>query len=120
MAKLKTTKRVTRDDLEYYFALEEERKELQRKADDIKKLQADLEEKFEAHVIANGGEEKAVTVCGYRLYLATKACGVSWKKAFLQMCERAGLKPLEEAERLTAAAPKKEELVVEAPKESDA
>lgn len=120
MAKLKATKRVTREDLEYYFALEQERLEFQRKASDVKKLQDELEKKFEAHVRANGGAEKTVITCGYKLYFALTNGKVKWEQAFLRMCEAAGRKPLEEAERQRAAAPKKEVLVVEPPEEPTA
>lgn len=119
MAKVQGSRRVTREDLEYYFALEEERLGFQRKADDVKKLQAELEKKFEAHVRANGGAEKSVVTCGYRLYLAVKKGSVKWMEAFQRMCELAGRKPLEEAEKLRAAVPTKEELVVEPPEDKD-
>jgi hypothetical protein len=119
MAKTKATKRVTREDLEYYFALDEERLKFQRQADDVKKLQAELETRFEAHVVAKGGTEKSVVTCGYRLYFASKSGSVQWKEQFLRVAKLAGLDPLEESERLRAAAPKKEELRIEPPPEPE-
>lgn len=119
MAEVRGSKRVTLAELQEYFALEVKRKALKRQSDDIAKLQKDLEAKFARHVDANGGAERSVVTCGYRIYFQLKNGSVGWKDEFLHMAKLAGFDPLKEAEKRIAAAPKKEELVVEEPEENE-
>lgn len=99
----------SRLELERYFELEEQRKALQRQAKDLEKLQADLEGKFTAYVLAAGGPERALMRCGYRLAIDTKPGSVSWVKEFLAVAGP------ERAEELRRAAPPKDVLVIEPP-----
>lgn len=72
-------------DFERYHALDEERKELQRKVRDLEKLQEEYEEKFFAYVRAKGGKERTVIRSGYRLSINDKVCSVSWKNEFVKV-----------------------------------
>lgn len=112
--------RVTKADLEEYFSLNEERKALNRQGQDLAKRIAKLEEKFTQHVADHGGQERSCIRCGYRLALVVKNGTVSWITEFLRMCKLAKRDPEEEAEKVRAAAPKKDELVVEPPEEKEA
>ena len=98
-----------RAELARYFELEAERKSLQRQAKDLEKLQAELEEKFTAYVLAEGGPERALMRCGYRLAIDSKPGSVSWKGEFLKLAGP------ERAEELVQAAPSKDVLVIEPP-----
>jgi len=102
----------SKKELEAYFRLDQQRLALNRRAKDIEKVQAALEQKFLEYVREEGGPERATTRCGYRLAIINKPGSVSWVTEFLRV---AGEK---EAERLRAAAPPKEVLVVEPPLES--
>lgn len=101
--------RPTRDELAEYFALEEERLALGRKVKDIGKLQGEIEEKVLAYVRQNGGPERTSIVCGYRLSTEFKNGRVEWKTEFMRVTSQ------EEAERISAAAPKKEVPRIEPP-----
>lgn len=113
------SKRVTKAELEEFYRLDEERKSLNRQAKDKQKLMDELEAKFTADVHANGGPEKTVMRCGYRLSLAVKSKAVEWAKEFLRVV--GGLmgtdKATAEAERIRAASPKTEVLTIETPAE---
>ncbi len=111
--------RVMKAELELYYQLDEERKSLNRQAKDKSKLMAELEAKFTKDVLANGGPEKTVMRCGYRLSLKVKSKAVEWAKEFLRVV--AGLTSTDaatkEAERIRAASPRTEELEIETPAE---
>jgi hypothetical protein len=102
--------RVTRKELEEWSALEAQRLQLQRQVKDLAALQEVLEEKFFSHVVANGGPERVVLSCGYRLRIDTKRGTVQWKNELVKI---AGT---DKAEELIAAAPAKDVLVIEPPK----
>lgn len=112
--------RITKADLERYYALDEERKSLNRQAKDKSKLMDELEAKFTADVLANGGSDKTVMRCGYRLSLRVKAKAVEWAKEFLRVAAKllgGDDGAAKEAERIRAAAPRTEVLEIETPAE---
>lgn len=75
--------RVSREELTNYLDLEEQRKELARKASDLKKMSDEIEERMVELVKATGGRTKRVRLYGYELALDVRRGTVSWKKAFV-------------------------------------
>lgn len=102
--------RLTSKELAQWSELEAQRLALQRQVKDVAALQEKLEEKFFAHVVANGGAERVVLSCGYRLRIDVKRGSVQWKPEFIRVAGH------EAAEELIAAAPTKDVLVIEPPK----
>ncbi len=101
----------TLEHLQRYYELDEKRKALNRQAEDLAKLQADLKEQFIHYVEEFGGSDRTTMRFGYRLTLVEKAGTVPWAKEFLRVGG------YEEAERLRQLQPKTESLVVQPPAE---
>ena len=108
MAKAKAkVPHITKDDIERYLQLEEERRELNRLAKAKGDLAAEIEEKIEAFARANGGSDLTVERSGFILAIKTKAGTVAWKHEFIKLTSE------EEAERLKGLCPRVEFLSVE-------
>lgn len=107
-AKKKTpSKKLPKAKLTRWHKLEQRRLKLQRQSKALGKLQAPLEDEFTEYVRAEGGEARKVTVHGFDLELKSEQCSVSWKSEFIKQTTEA------EAERIIAAQPEKDVLVVE-------
>ena len=102
-------KAFSKAELAEYFELEERRLSLQRQAKDLAALQEKLEENFRAYVESDGGTERALMRCGYRLAINTKPGSVRWKNEFVRVAGSGA------AEELIAAAPTMDVLVIEPP-----
>jgi seryl-tRNA synthetase len=98
---------VTKNDIEEYLRLDEERKSLNRQAKDLEKLQDVIEKKLDEFVRANGGKTKSVSRSGFVLALLTRKTAPKWKEEFIRVAGP------EEAERLAKQAPDREYLTVE-------
>jgi hypothetical protein len=109
MAKTKTAPapRLTRAQLTKYFELDARRLALQRQAKDLEALQEKIEQKAMAVVKTEGGKERTVLTCGYVLAIKDANGAVAWKSEFVRVAGSAA------AEKLIAAAPKKEKLSIE-------
>lgn len=108
MAKTTTARpKLTRAEINRYFELECERLELARKAKDLAALQEKIEQRMIAAVRANGGKERTLITCGYRLAISMVRVGVKWKDEFVRAMGE------DKAEQLVEAQPKKEKFTVE-------
>lgn len=99
--------KLTKAEIDRYFALENERLRVAREAKDIKAQQDAIYDKMFEAVLAKGGEARTLVTCGYRLAINQKNGTVEWKKEFVRLAGS------EAAEALISAAPKKDELHVE-------
>jgi hypothetical protein len=109
MAKTSSTPapKMTRVEIDKYFELDKERLSLQRQAKDLEALQEKIEDKMVAVVRANGGKERTVLTCGYVLAIKDANGAVKWKDEFVRVAGS------DEAEKLIAAAPKRDKFSVE-------
>jgi hypothetical protein len=110
-------KRATRDSLAEYFARKEKIAKLRREANDLAKLQGDFEDEQLGYVQEQGGPEKCVIVCGYRLLIKTVNCRVEWQKALMkELAEAIGDKQAaKRAEAIREEAGTEEKLEIEPP-----
>jgi hypothetical protein len=97
--------KVTKTEIEEYLELEQERKELERKARTIARRTSALAAHFTEEVEASG--KTAITRSGYRLSLVDGRAYVSWKDEFVREC--GALK----ADEILQAAPVKKKLDVQ-------
>jgi uncharacterized caspase-like protein len=98
---------VTRADIEEFLELEEERKSLNRQADDLARKAAPLKDKLSQFVAFAAGPSKSIERSGYVLAMLTRAGRVDWKSEFIHVAGET------EAERLVRECPKSEFLSVE-------
>jgi ribosomal protein L19 len=99
--------RLTGKRLQEYLDLHERADALRREATELTKSAAKIELEVSAHVAEHGGKDRLVQYAGYLLQIKAKPGSVSWKNAFV---EAAGN---DAAEKLKAAAPLVDEVVVE-------
>lgn len=110
MAKAKSTTAddpLRRDDVERYYELNEQRKNLERQAENIEREQKLIKAKIIAFIKDQGGKSLAVAKWGFRLAINLWAGTVKWKDEFIRVASA------EEATQLSDAAPKQERLSVE-------
>lgn len=99
---------VTKNDIQKLMDLDRQRLEHQRKADALKKQGDAIRQRLMDFVRAQGGKQMSVVRSGYRLEIKLVKGQVAWKQHFVRV---AGI---EEAERIAADPPKREQLVIDA------
>ena len=98
---------VTYKDIEAYVALEAERLEHQRKAEDLKKQAEPYKAKLLEFVRAKGGKALSITRSRFLLAIKLVAGSVSWKPEFIKVAGQ------EAADEISKNCPKRESLCVE-------
>lgn len=97
----------SRAEIERYLEIEAERKALGRQSSDLKKEQDEIGAKLLDFVREEGGKLRAVVRCDHRLAIKLQNGSVSWKSEFVRVAGK------DEAERIAASQPQKEDLLVE-------
>lgn len=98
---------ITKREIEEYLADEERRRELSAQARTLGKKSELFEARLEELIKQEGGKKRRLNHVGFLLALTTAKGSVSWKNEFIRV---AGA---EEADKVAAAAPAKDVLVVE-------
>lgn len=98
---------ITKAEIETYLAREEERKALQRQAKTIGDENGLFEERLVELITDRGGEKKTLLYRGFLLAISLVRGRAAWKKEVIRLAGAA------EADKISAAAPMREVLVVE-------
>jgi len=107
------TVRLPRQKLAKWLRWEKRRLKFQRQSKDCAAQQEPLEAELEQLVRDHGGDAKALANSeGWRVYLESKRKNVEWKGHFIR---QVGEKGSEEAEKIIAAQPTSDKLVIEPP-----
>lgn len=109
--------RPTKSELAEYFAVEEQKREHQRQANDINRLQTATETKVLEYVRAEGGKQRCVILHGYRLSIEFANERVEWKTELLAALAKAvgKTKAARLATRILKSAGQKEVAQIEPP-----
>ena len=83
MATAAKTESITKDQIEEFVKLEEERKALEQKARALGKRTSALADHFKAHLEAK--KKTAITRSGYRITLVDGRPSVAWKDEFIKV-----------------------------------
>lgn len=98
---------LAKSDIEQFLDLDEQRKALNRQADSLKRQVDLLGEKITQHIVDEGGKAHRLVYRGFLLAIDLAKGTVRWKDEFIRLAGS------EEADKLAAAAPPREVLVVQ-------
>ena len=97
---------ISREDLESFVEMDEERKAAQRKADDLEKQLKPLKEKLMKFTLDKGGYNKVVGKLGHSLSVVKVKGQPSWKVEFLNLAGQ------DKVDEVTANCPPSDRLFV--------
>lgn len=98
---------ITAPEIKEFLDLEDRRRALNRQAEDLEKQAKPLKEKLLEFVRIEGGKAKSVERSGFVLAIKMVKSSPSWKPEFIRVAGQ------EEADKLIAEAPPREQLSVE-------